>query len=69
MKLHITQPSPASCHFSSAPSSQTPSFYVLPVPINVRGCIQKFQDWVDNEINNNKHPLRSNPKGYGGRTH
>jgi hypothetical protein len=35
----------------------------------VRGCIQKFPDWVDNEINNNKHSLRSNMKGYGGKTH
>jgi hypothetical protein len=39
---------------------------------NVRGCIQKFPDWVDNAINNNnnnKHSLRSNTKGYGGKTH
>jgi hypothetical protein len=36
----------------------------------VRGCIQKFPEWVDNEIkNNNKHSLRSNTKGYGGKTH
>jgi hypothetical protein len=35
----------------------------------VRGCIQKFPDWVDNEINNNKHSMRSNTKGYGGKTH
>jgi hypothetical protein len=35
----------------------------------VRGCIQKFPDWVDNEINNNKHSLRSNTKDYGGKTH
>jgi hypothetical protein len=36
-----------------------------------RGCIQKFPDWIDNEINNNnnKHSLRSNTKGYSGRTH
>jgi hypothetical protein len=32
-------------------------------------CIQKFPDWVDNEINNNKHSLRSDTKGYGGKTH
>jgi hypothetical protein len=32
-------------------------------------CIQKFLDWVDNEINNNKHSLGSNTNGYGGRTH
>jgi hypothetical protein len=37
----------------------------------VRVCIQKFPDWVDNEIYtyNYKHSLRSNTKGYGGRTH
>jgi hypothetical protein len=35
-----------------------------------QGCIQKFPDWVDNEIkNNNKHSLRNNTKGYGGKTH
>jgi hypothetical protein len=35
-----------------------------------RGSIEKFPDWVDNEINNNnKHSLRSNTKGYGGKTH
>jgi hypothetical protein len=37
----------------------------------LRGCIQKFPDWVDNEIYayNNKHSLRSNTKGYDGKTH
>jgi hypothetical protein len=33
--------------------------------------IQKFPDSVDNEINNsnnNKHSLKSNRKGYGGKT-
>jgi hypothetical protein len=37
----------------------------------IRGCIQNFPDWVDNEINNNKnkHSLRSNTKSYGGKTH
>jgi hypothetical protein len=36
----------------------------------IRGCIQKFPDWADNEINNNnKHLLRSNTKGYGSKTH
>jgi hypothetical protein len=37
----------------------------------IGGCKQqKFPDWVDNEINNNnKHSLRSNTKGYGGKTH
>jgi hypothetical protein len=29
----------------------------------IGGYIQKFPDWVDNEINNNKHWLRSNTKG------
>jgi hypothetical protein len=38
---------------------------------DIRGRIQKYLDWVDNEINNkkNKHVFRSNAKGYGGRTH
>jgi hypothetical protein len=35
----------------------------------IRGCIQKFPDWANNEINNNnKHSLRNNTKGYGGKT-
>jgi hypothetical protein len=35
------------------------------------GRIQKFPDWVDNEIYayNNKHSLRSNTKGYGDKPH
>jgi hypothetical protein len=38
--------------------------------LQLRNCIQKFPDWVDNEINyNNKHSLRSNTKGYGDKTH
>jgi hypothetical protein len=37
---------------------------------SMRGCIQTFPDWVDNEIDNsNKHSLRSNTKGYGVKTH
>jgi hypothetical protein len=37
----------------------------------IRRCIQKFPDWVDNEINNNnnKHSLRNNTKCYGDKTH
>jgi hypothetical protein len=36
----------------------------------ILGYIQKFLDWVNNKINNNhKHSLRSNTKGYGGKTH
>jgi hypothetical protein len=39
--------------------------------LGVREYIQKFPVWVDNEINNsnNKHSLRSNTKGYGGKTY
>jgi hypothetical protein len=37
--------------------------------LSIGGCIQKFPDWVDNEINNNKHSSRSNTKGYGCKTH
>jgi hypothetical protein len=35
----------------------------------MRGCIQKFPDWVDIEVNNNKPSLRSNTKGSGSKTH
>jgi hypothetical protein len=37
----------------------------------VRVCIQKFPEWVDNETyaSSNKHSLRNNTKGYGGKTH
>jgi hypothetical protein len=42
----------------------------------ILGRIQKFPDGADNEINNNnnnnnnhKHSLRSNTKGYGGKTY
>jgi hypothetical protein len=41
------------------------------MPKQLRGCIQKFPDWVDNEINNNnnnKHSSRGNKKGYGSKT-
>jgi hypothetical protein len=41
--------------------------------LQIWGCIQKFPEWVDNELNNNnnnnKHSLRSNTKAYGGNTH
>jgi hypothetical protein len=38
---------------------------------SVRGCIQKFPDWIDNELYayKNKHSMRSNTKGYGCKTH
>jgi hypothetical protein len=39
------------------------------VQCDVRMCIQKFPDSVDNEINNSKHSVKSNTKGYGGKTH
>jgi hypothetical protein len=38
----------------------------------IQGYIQKFPDWVDNEIyatTKKKHSLRSNTKGYGSKTH
>jgi hypothetical protein len=39
--------------------------------MTLRGCIQKFPDWVDNEIYSYLwyYSLRSNTKGYGGETH
>jgi hypothetical protein len=43
--------------------------FLCPLYVFIRGRIQKFPDWVDNEINNNnKYSLRSNTKGYGGKT-
>jgi len=41
------------------------------VTCSIRGCIQKFRDYVDNEIHayKNKRSLRINTKGYGGKTH
>jgi hypothetical protein len=37
----------------------------------IRGCNQKFSDWVGNEIYayNKKHSLRSNTKCYGSKSH
>jgi hypothetical protein len=37
----------------------------------VRGCIQKFQDWIDNEIYAYLwyYSLLFPAKGYGGKTH
>jgi len=37
----------------------------------IRGCIQKFPDWVDKEMYSYLWycSLRSNTKGYGGKTH
>jgi hypothetical protein len=28
-----------------------------------------YPDWVDNEINDSEHSLRSNTNGYGGKTY
>jgi len=44
-------------------------FYTVDTFNDLRACIQKFPDWVNNEINNNKHSLRSNTKGYGVKTY
>jgi hypothetical protein len=51
--------------------AQTFKVVTIPAQFSVRGCIQKFPDWIDNEIYayNNKQSLRSNTKGYGGKTH
>jgi hypothetical protein len=53
-----------SCHRSKAAQ-------IIQATFHLRGCIQTFPDWVDNEIYayNNKHSLRSNAKGYGGKTY
>jgi hypothetical protein len=44
---------------------------LLGVRVLIRECIQKFPDWMDDEINNNnnnKHSLRSNTKSCGCKT-
>jgi hypothetical protein len=43
---------------------------ILNLRLRIRGCIQKFPDWVDNEIYAylSYYSLRSNTKGYGGKT-
>jgi hypothetical protein len=49
---------------------ESPEWTLQPGGVQLRGFIQKFLNWVDNEMNNNnKHSLRSNTKGYGGKTH
>jgi hypothetical protein len=37
----------------------------------IRGCIEKFPDWVSEEIYayNNKHSLRATQSVYGGKTY
>jgi len=39
--------------------------------VYIRGCIQKFPDWVDKEIYSYiwYYSLKSNTKGYGGKTY
>jgi hypothetical protein len=54
-KLHVTEGHPTIAHIYF-PSSITPTLQL----VNIWECIQKFPDWADNEINNNKHSLRSN---------
>jgi len=46
-------------------------YLFLQTAVEIGECIQKFPDWVDNEIYayNNEHSLRGNTKGYGGKTH
>jgi hypothetical protein len=51
---------------NSLPSSDNMILYFLS---RFRGCIEKFPDWVDNEVNNNELSLRSNANGYGYKTH
>jgi hypothetical protein len=55
----------------SANTANTSSVFRHACGLEVRECIQKFPDWVDNEIYayNNKQSLRSDTKGYGGKTH
>jgi hypothetical protein len=48
----------------------TEGLQMLKAAANIRGRVQKFPEWFDNEIsNNNKHSMRSNTKDCGGETH
>jgi hypothetical protein len=78
-KTHITFPefekgSKAVTHTHSDRDVKL-TIHLHPLPrLRMRGAIrewiQKFPDWVDNEVNNNnKHWFRSNKKGYGGKIH
>jgi hypothetical protein len=55
------------CHLSLTECQEAVGFMLSCLRRLIWGYIQKFPDWVDNEINNNndKHSLRSNTKGYG----
>jgi hypothetical protein len=67
---NIQQATTTSYYISPSPNRQP--FAIPAVRICLEGtggCIQKFPDWIHNEINNIKHSLRSNTKGYGGKTH
>jgi hypothetical protein len=57
--------------FFQIPTILNRSKYYACQPVNIRGCMQKFPDLVDNEIctYNSKHSLLSNTKGYGGKIH
>jgi len=50
---------------------QSTSIHNATIYSGIRECIQKFPDWADNEIYayKNEHSLRSNTKGYGGKTY
>jgi hypothetical protein len=71
MSLHKQLFSAAASQGDTEIKHITLEFRPIVITANVRTCIQKFPDWVDNEIHayNNKHTLRSNTKGYGGKTH
>jgi hypothetical protein len=64
-------PFPGSTHPATECGTRFPGFVKLTTHLDLRGCIQKFPDWVYNDVYayNNKHSLGSNTKGYGGKTH
>jgi hypothetical protein len=37
--------------------------------LDIQVCIQEFPDCVNKINDNNKHSLKSNTMGYGGKTH
>jgi len=70
-------PNQLSCYYLPRQVLGTHSAYLCNTQLSCKserpyeGVTKKFPDWVDNEIYayNNKHSLRSNIKGYGGKTH
>jgi hypothetical protein len=61
----------AACHHDMMFSITGSLILSAVLQVYIRGYIQKFPDWVDNEMYayKNKHSFRSNAKDYGDKTH